>query len=199
MCTSYFIPTNIQIKTNTINELKSPIESLIFDINNTHHCGICNKLDNGSRMICCDGPRPITDPNNINEKDNLLCNQWYHYDCLNWDINKNINKLEPFFGPNCKHNIWFNSLNNNYKNIVKEKINLLRNNIDINEYKKEKQKMKCLKVKNIDISIRNEETRNRINRIKNGINNKNKHKKKYSLNNNNNKPFIKKYKYKLKK
>ena len=184
-----FIPTLDQIKTNTETETQTSIESLIFEIDNTHNCGICNKPDDGSKMVCCDGPRPIMDPNIQNN--HLLCNQWYHVKCLNNNIKNdinNINKLEPFFGTKCKHNIWFDSLNNNCKNIVKEKINLLRNNINIDEYKKEKNKMKCFKSKIIDTTIKNNETKLRINRIKKGIKNKN-----TNINN------IKKYKYKLKR
>ena len=59
----------------------------------------------------------------------------YHFKCLNWNENKIINKSEQFFGNKCNHDMWYNNLNNKCKDIVKEKINVLRNNIESSEYR----------------------------------------------------------------
>ena len=73
----------------------------------------------------------------IDETNNLLCNQWYHRECIEMhdknnipdDIDKSI-----WFGNKCMHKLWYDSLNDNLKKIVEIKIQYLRNKIDQSYY-----------------------------------------------------------------
>ena len=80
-------------KSNTITQTTAKnshhdgeYESLIDNIDNTQQCGICGSRDDpiycnkGKKSkkidwIVCDGPRE-------DDSDSILCNQWYHEDCI---------------------------------------------------------------------------------------------------------------------
>ena len=122
------------------------IPSLIYGINNTHHCGICNNIDpplniiekiennnkyktrkqkqylndNGfalNRMVRCDGPR-------LDDTTSILCNQWYHAICISGAIDHKFDDF--YFGSKCKHEMWYNNLNDDCKSKVNKRLHLIR-------------------------------------------------------------------------
>ena len=113
---------------------KTPIQSLIYGINNNCHCGICNKsglnIDDNDEWIFCDGPR--TDGTKI-----ILCNQWYHNKCIKNSIRNKTsifiqldNNQTAFFGNRCNHCMWFDGLNQETKQNVIDNLTFINNNLN---------------------------------------------------------------------
>ena len=109
------------------------LESLIKNIETTFHCGICGSMDepigyenknpNGIDWVVCDGPRE-------DDNDSILCNQWYHQECIKGKYKNNefIWNEKLCFGHNCKHSDWFRNLNDMTKETVIKNIGIARMN-----------------------------------------------------------------------
>ena len=108
------------------------LESLIKNVESTFDCGICGSMeepieyrnDNNSEIdwVVCDGPRE-------DDNDSILCNQWYHQECIKrkYKNNEFIWNKQLCFGHNCKHSDWFRNLNRETKEIVRDNIKVTRN------------------------------------------------------------------------
>ena len=61
----------------------------------------------------------------ITRSASILCNQWYHNTCLRKPEKQHF--AEYFFGIECNHHLWFESLNEDAKDKVLRQLKVIRN------------------------------------------------------------------------